>query len=371
MIPKYYEFTNRTKILSGLMALDNIPFELKRFGTKRPMIITHREAEKHRGLKILLKSIGASELVIGSIFYVDSATSETFKMAYAEFESSNCDSCIVLGGSNVFEVGKALHMHLLQTGREDILLMGSDYARKNREAPLIAVPMANSGADITGQPDVVVLDPRMTMDLEPLEIISWGMDTLCHAIETYTCDYKNPLSDAYAFSAITLVRDNLNRALKCHRDKKARYGLAHAALLSGLAVMNAQTGSAHAVAYGLEEYCRIPRQEAVAIILPHQLEASRTQNDELYGELLLPLAGSEIYADTPFQERGRKTIQILRNMIDDFHDKYGLPRSLSEADVKRTDFDGITVRCLKNRLILTIADKLLESDIRHILNLAF
>ncbi|MEI3175300.1 MAG: iron-containing alcohol dehydrogenase [Lachnospiraceae bacterium] len=40
------------------------------------------------------------------------------------------------------------------------------------------------------QPDVTVLDSRMTMTLPSRITASTGMDTFCHAIEAYTCIQK-------------------------------------------------------------------------------------------------------------------------------------------------------------------------------------
>ncbi|MDQ9822718.1 iron-containing alcohol dehydrogenase, partial [Acinetobacter sp. 163] len=51
-------------------------------------------------------------------------------------------------------------------------------------------------------PDVAVLDPRCTEKLPPRQTAACGMDALVHAMEAYTCRQKNPLSDAYARTAV-------------------------------------------------------------------------------------------------------------------------------------------------------------------------
>ncbi|MEJ2268087.1 MAG: hypothetical protein P8X70_03355 [Nanoarchaeota archaeon] len=40
MIPSYFEFLNPVKILSGRLAVDNIPYELENLGVKTPLVIT-------------------------------------------------------------------------------------------------------------------------------------------------------------------------------------------------------------------------------------------------------------------------------------------------------------------------------------------
>ena len=41
MLPDYYEFLNSVKIISGVRALENIPFELENLNAKRPIILTN------------------------------------------------------------------------------------------------------------------------------------------------------------------------------------------------------------------------------------------------------------------------------------------------------------------------------------------
>ena len=46
MIPNYYEFQNSSKLLSGELALEHIPYELEIRGCKRPMVLSDRVLER-------------------------------------------------------------------------------------------------------------------------------------------------------------------------------------------------------------------------------------------------------------------------------------------------------------------------------------
>lgn len=370
MIPKYYEYSNRTKTMAGLMALDNLPYELKERGAKRPMIIAQKSGKVKRGYKALTKALSGTDLRIGSLYLVDDSTTSENHLLNV-FDTGNCDAIIALGDSGAFRLGKRLKDLLIREGDEERLLLGTEYARRGHSIPFVLVPMANSGTDISGEPELVVLDPRMTMDLSLKEIFLWGVDTLAHGIEAYTCLKKNPLSDGYAYSAINLVRENLPRAMRCRRDKKARYGLAQAALMAGLASMNTQAGLSHLLAQALEECCGIPAKEALVILLPYYMDTYLTRLDTYYGELLLPLAGPEIYADTLNHERGRKTVQVLRSLIDQYQDKYNGPLCLSAAGVARSDFDPVIGNCIKNAGALCIPEETLREDLCNILSKAY
>ena len=107
-------------------------------------------------------------------------------------------------------------------------------------------------------PDVAVLDPRMTMTLPPRTTASTGMDTLCHAIEAYSCIQKNPVSDAYALTAVGLVRENLIKAVRFGGSAKARLALANASFLAGAAFSNSMVGIVHAIGHALGGVCGVP-----------------------------------------------------------------------------------------------------------------
>jgi alcohol dehydrogenase len=372
MIPKYYEFSNKIRILSGYRALENIPHELKARCVSRPMIITRQDKSEQGILKLFLSAMSGSELVIGSVLQCEPDVSENLaEQALSEFKESSCDSIIALGSSPSFQLAKAVCNKLSFESSGDILLFGTDAAKKIIPAPFIFVPVENIGIEINGDPDIVVLDPRMTLKPGARDVVLSAIDTICHAIETYTCLQKNPVSDAYAFSALTLVRENLESAVRHQWDKNAKHAVANAALLSSIAFKNSQAGIVHALSYGLEKHNRLRHEEAVAIVLPRCMEVNMIKLDEYYGELLLPLAGPEVFSDTPREQRGRKFLREIRNMLMEYHDKFDIPVCLSEAGVKRSDFGNIAEFCLKSSHLLFDPSEVTEEAVQNILNMSF
>lgn len=117
-------------------------------------------------------------------------------------------------------------------------------------------------------PDVAILDPQMTMSLPKKATASTGMDALCHAIESYSCIQKNPMSDSYAISAISLIRDNLFKVI-CKNE---------------------------------------------------------------YANLLFFLADEETYIKTLKEERANKTIEIIKEWINKLNQMTGLPNKLQISD---------------------------------------
>ena len=93
------------------------------------------------------------------------------------------------------------------------------------------------------QPDIAVLDPQMTQSMPPKVTAATGMDALCHAVEGYTCLQKNPLSDAYAVTALRTIAGSLKKAVADGSDTDARIEMANAALMAGISFSNSMVGS--------------------------------------------------------------------------------------------------------------------------------
>jgi alcohol dehydrogenase class IV len=58
-------------------------------------------------------------------------------------------------------------------------------------------------------------------------------------------------------------------------------------------------------------------------------------------------------------------------MLSEYHKRFGIPVSLSEIGVRRSDFDRITAASLKNKHLLYNPTEIHEEDIRNILNSSF
>ena len=131
-----------------------------------------------------------------------------------------------IGGGSVLDTAKAVRALLSQGERTLRAMLGSEWLTRGQPVPFVMVPTTSgTGSECTGVavvqddrsrlkqeivsdqflPDVAVLDPRSTKSLPPRLTAASGMDALTHAIEAYTGRQKNPLSDAYARSAVELI----------------------------------------------------------------------------------------------------------------------------------------------------------------------
>ncbi len=394
MLPDYYEFQHSTKLLSGKLALENIPMELHMLGARCPMVLSDQVLFQIGTLKTVCDAVQADGILIGAVYHeipADSSSAVVNEIAEL-YRRSGCDSLVAVGGGSVLDTAKGVRMLLSQQAEDIMELLGCEILSRGRHIPFVAVPTTSgTGSEstlvavirnaVSGmkmefisyylQPDVTVLDVRMTLTLPPKTTASTGLDALCHAIEACTCLQRNPLSEAYGTAAIRMIGRYLKRAVKNGRDEEARLGLANASTMAGAAFSNSMVGMVHAIGHALGGVCHVPHGDAMTILLPWCMEYNMEKLSDDYGELLLYLAGPETYAATPKEERGRAMAEQVRTLSGELHDLCGVPVTLKEAGVKREDFEAVAQAAINDGAMIVNPVKVDKSDVIAVLERAY
>ena len=393
MIPSYYEFKNSVKILSGKNALENIPFELKNLEVNRPIILTDEILIKFGQVKIVEDALEESNIEVPLVYSkipADSSVKVVNEIA-KQYMEKGCDSIIAIGGGSVIDTAKGVNI-LVSKGTSDIMeYMGLEVIT-GKMKPFIVVPStAGTGSEVTlvaviadpdrnikmefisynMLPDVAVLDPRMTLSLPAKLTASTGIDALVHALEAYSCIQKNPLSDAYALSAINLIRENLISVVENGKDENKRLAMANASLMAGIAFSNSMVGVVHAIGHALGGVCHVPHGDAMTILLPHGMEYNIDKVEEYYSELLLAVGGSEVYASTPMSERAKACIRVIREMEEKLNKICGLPIRLRDVGVKKEDFQRVAKTAINDGAALANPVEVTYEEVLNILEKAY
>ncbi|MDO4298284.1 MAG: iron-containing alcohol dehydrogenase [Lachnospiraceae bacterium] len=373
MMSSYFEFTNPTKLCSGKGAIDNLEYELEMLGVHHPMVLSDRVLEKIGTLAVVLDALSAMQ--IGRVFtdIPRDSSIEVVNRIAEEYREFGCDGLVALGGGSVLDTAKGVRLLIGQNADDLLELMGCECLPKGTAVPFVAIPTtAGTGSEATAvaviknpslhikmeyisqqiMPDTAILDPRMTVTLPPRITASTGMDTLCHAIEAYSCLQKNPVSDAYAAAAVGLVRKNLVKAVKIGSSREARMALANASYLAGAAFSNSMVGVVHAIGHALGGVCQIPHGDAMNILLPMGMIFNKKVCRDTYGELLLYLAGPEVYQATPKAKRADRTIAEVIRLRKRLHDITGLPVTLKEAGADPAMFPDVARTALNDGAVI-------------------
>lgn len=394
MIPKYFEFQSSAKILSGRHALENLPSELKNLGAQKPMILSDEILKKIGTLQTVTDALAQGGIREGAVYTRIPADSslQVVRNIVKEYKKQECDSLVAVGGGSVIDTAKGVRMVLSQDVDDLLDIWGCENLSGAVRIPFAAIPTTSgTGSESTLvaviknearrlkmefisyylQPDVAVLDVRMTRTLPPKTTASTGMDALCHAIEAYTCLQKNPVSDAYALGAIRLITQNLEQAVKNGKDDRARLAMANASMMAGAAFSNSMVGVIHAIGHALGGVCHVPHGDAMTILLPHGMAFNYRVLKEQYGELLYFLAGEETCLNTPAEQRGKEAIRQVWQLRRKLHRICGLPERLRECGVRKSDFELVARTAMNDGAMIVNPREVSWEDVMFILNKAY
>ena len=394
MIPDYYEFQNATKILSGKLAINNIPAELKFLNAQSPLLISDEILNKIGTVKKVKDAINTDNKIKVKTEYTqvppDSDLKVVNKIAKI-YKEQKCDSIVAVWGGSVIDTVNGVRM-LLSQNKEDINeLMGNEILNYGKHIPFIVVPTTSgTGSEVTLVaviedkiknlkmefisyfllPDVAVLDPEMTMTLPKKATASTGIDALCHALEAYTCIQKNPLSDAYAISAIKIIMDNIEIAVKNGENKKARLSMANASLMAGISFSNSMVGLVHAIGHSIGAVSKVPHGDAISILLPYVMEYNFDVVKEEYAKIALYTIPEECINKSE-EERAVLLIGKVKSLIKKLNEETGLPKRLKDVKINKNDFEKIAQTSINDGAIIVNSKKADIIDIINILEKAY
>jgi len=360
MLPEYYEFSCPVKIVSGLKALSQLPYEMDLTGCKRALVVTDAGVVGAGLMKRVNAVFEGTGVEIGAVYDKtppDSSTTVVNEVAQL-FKDNACDCFVAVGGGSCMDTAKCANM-IVTEGTNDLLqFQGADRLTQNMK-PFFAVPTtAGTGSEVTIAavihdeathvkmaftsyrllPNVAILDPKMTLTMPPKITAATAMDALTHAIEAYYCLQKNPVSDVFAEAAIRLVRENIVTCVERGDDEQARLAMANAALLAGIAFSNAMVGVVHALAHACGGVCRVPHGVANAILLPWGMESNLDKAGHFIAELA-PVLGAKSSGSTT--EQAKAAIEAVRDLAKKLEDLCGLPTRLRDVGVTEDKLETI------------------------------
>ncbi|MGM0435232.1 MAG: iron-containing alcohol dehydrogenase, partial [Pseudomonadota bacterium] len=316
----YYEFFCPVKVIAGQAALEHLPYEFSSRAVERPMVVTDKGVRNAGLLDKVLSACEEGGMDI-TVIYDDvpaDSSKQTVKAIAKEYRKQKCDGILAIGGGSPIDTAKAVNI-LVSEGGDDIAQYAGSGVLKRPLKPFFVIPTtAGTGSEVTNVaviadtekevklpfasgfmlPDAAVIDPRMTLTLPPQITAATGMDAMTHSVEAFTCLAKNPLSDAYAAAAIKKISNNLLKVMEKPDDAERRLELAQASTMAGIAFSNSMVGLVHALGHSLGAACHLPHGLCMSLFLPYVLEYNLEEIREPLSELLLHLAGPEIYAMT-------------------------------------------------------------------------
>ena len=286
---------------------------------------------------------------------------------------------IGLGGGSSMDVAKLIAV--LATGDQPLASMYGIGNVRGPRLPLIQIPTtAGTGSEVTPisivttgattkmgvvspllYADLAILDAQLTVGLPPLVSAATGIDAMVHAIEAYTTRHKkNPLSDALARQALTLISANLRTVCTDGTNLAAREAVLLGAMLAGQAFANAPCAAVHALAYPIGGVFHVPHGLSNSLVLPHVLRFNATHALGHYAELAEILAPG-VSGST--HVRAESLIAAMEQLAQDV----GIATRLRDVGIAESDLDRLADDAmLQTRLLGNNPRDVTRSDARAI-----
>jgi alcohol dehydrogenase len=262
-----------------------------------------------------------------------------------------------LGGGVVVDVAKLANMAVSLKAADACQLSGKTDIRGSL-GPLVFVPTAavtgletskyavlnrKTFASISLMPNLVVLDPRLTRAKDGKTIAEAGLAAFGRTVEAYIAPDKNPFMDAYAFTALHFIRENLVVAVNKSCDKKAALAVANAATMSGCVISNTGQGILHRLGQIFQNIVHVHPGVIIGMCLKPVLSDCMKKNSSPIFDLYHPLVGDDKYVEMPEAGRADEALKVLYGFLDEIYGvlKGEMPRTISEAGIPRYLMDDV------------------------------
>ena len=360
---KNFSFNLPTRIEFGIGIVNQLGAFINELGGKKVMIVTDkglRKAGVTDSVFRVLDEDGIEYCIFDDVKPNprDLDCMEAYKLA----QTNNVDLLIGIGGGSSMDTAKAVGTML---SHGDHI---SDWYGLNKLTspitPLICIPTTSgTGSEITPfsvvtdtesklkmnildfkvAPKIALLDPELTKTMPAIITASTGMDALTHAIEAYTCNLSEPITDALALYAIELIVNNLEEAVQNGENLQARENMLMGSLIAGIAFGNADVGGVHCMAEALGGLYDTPHGIANSMLLPYVFDFNIPSNIQKHAKVAMLLGANPGDFDNE-EKLAKEGVKILVQVAE----KIGIPKMRDIGNINTDDFDYLAEASTKN-----------------------
>lgn len=339
------------KLVFGNGCIKQLPDELASLSPARVFIVTITPLlPVLDGLIRQLEKKGIHIAVYTGITQEPSFTD--FHRVMAEAIPFDPDLVLGIGGGSVLDIAKLV---AAQLDNEQQL---ADYVGigllKGRKRTLVCMPATSgTGSEVSPNailvddtdnqkkgiispwlvPDIVYVDPLLTISVPPAITAATGLDALTHCLEAYTNKFAQPFIDLYAYEGMRLIATNLVRAVQNGADEEARSAVAMGSLLGGFCLGPVNTAAVHALSYPLGSSFHLPHGLSNALLLPYVMEFNLYGSPGRHAQVAYALGCTT----------AAEGVEKIRSLIREC----GLPATLKEVGVPYEAIETLAVDAMK------------------------
>ncbi len=287
-----------TAIRAGQGRAGELPDACKSLGMNRPLLVTDPGLAGLDMVRTAIENCREAGLGVGLFSDIKpNPTGANVEAGVAAFVAGEHDGVIAFGGGSGLDAAKAVALMARQSlSVWDLEDVGDNWARADADAiaPVVALPTtAGTGSEVgrasvivdeSAQvkkiifhprmlPQIVILDPQLTVGLPAQLTAATGMDALSHNLEALCSPLYHPMAEGIGMEGLRLVKQWLPKAVSDGSNLDARMQMLVASSMGATAFQRG-LGAMHALAHPLGALYDAHHGMLNAVLMPYVLQAN-------------------------------------------------------------------------------------------------
>ena len=346
-----------TPIWFGLNRTAEIKLALKELSISKPLIVTDPQFSENENFKKMIEHLSKGSIQF-SIFtdIKGNPTGKNVSDGVLKFNADANDGVIAIGGGSALDAGKAIAFMSKQKENlwffEDV---GDNWTKAIiKDMPkVIAIPTTAGTGSETGRaslivdedtytkkiifhpsilPDLVILDPELTISLPAHLTAATGMDALAHCLEAYCSEVYHPMAHGIAVEGVRIIKNNLVDAFKDPKNLFARSQMLVSSPMGSTAFQKG-LGAIHSLSHPINAIHDLHHGLTNAIFMPYVIKFNQSVIEEKMERL------------SRYIELKNQSFDGFLEWILDLRKQLSIPHTLKELNVK-FDFDKLSKMAL-------------------------
>ena len=373
-----YTYSPLDRVIWDTQATDAILNEVERLNVNKVYIVASSTLSKKTDEISKIKNILGNKFVGLFDNCIQHSPLENVIDCVKSVQEKNPDIIITVGGGTPIDTVKVVQLcHSLEINTvDDLKKISNKHQNKASKIRQIAVPTTLSGGEYsiiggamdtktqlkeryTGNdicPQVVILDPSLTLHTPDWLWLSTAIRSVDHAVEGLCSSSTNPLMPPMALNSLQLFARSLRETFKDREDIFPRSLSQKAVWMIAKNLGNTSMGASHGIGYLLGSIGSVPHGYTSCVMLPAVLKWNESFNKEKQKWISNALGRPKLSA-----------AEAVGELVSDL----GLPTTLGEVGIKDDQWDKIADYGLKHPTVLSNPRPITKKDdIIEILKLA-
>lgn len=354
---------------------------------ERPLVFSiQEEIRSEDEYQILLT--GLKKQMSGCIIYDEFHSLPSYdQMDSASYflRRSGADIIIAVGGRHTFQVARSLAM----LARNEVYageLKQKRFPLKKAPMPVVCIPTGltigeESSPDMFGYdsstgdffyhrdhrlyPEAILVDPNLVSNPSRNELVRQGMAVIAASVESILSRKSNEITGSLSLKAIELVVRSINTLMTDQANQGARYNLAVASVVCGMAASSTALGLSYSIAQSVHLVTGMDFYSALNILLPHVMEYNLTSSASKYVQIARALE-QDIH-DISIIEAAIKAVEGVRKLYLDLN----VAQRLSDFEIAKSTLGEIAELAAEYPLIKNTPRDMERNEIETILITAY